>query len=235
MVNRGWRPWASWVYNNGGAVVEKNEQGLATAVALTDPKAVEALQFVQDLMYKHEVAPRPDIETEMGGFELFASGRVAMMINNPSAVSQYRTIEAFKWDVATLPLGQATRRGTGGGGTGWAISAGTKNPAMAWEFLKFIASPEAELEEVAIGATTPARVSVVTSPQFLDPSKAPAHARAFADAQEYVVRDPVHARWPEVFQRVVTTNMDQLWSNAKTAAEVAEAIKAAGDPLFAQS
>jgi multiple sugar transport system substrate-binding protein len=171
----------------------------------------------------------------MGGFELFASGRVAMMINNPSAVSQYRTIEAFKWDVATLPLGQTTRRGTGGGGTGWAISAGTKNAAMAWEFLKFIASPDAELEEVAIGATTPARVSVITSPAFLDPNKAPQHAQGFVDAQEYIVRDPVHARWPEVFQRVVTTNMDQLWSNAKTAAEVTEAIKAAGDPLLAQS
>ena len=233
LVNRGWRPWASWVYNNGAAVVEQNDQGLATAIALTDPKAVEALQFVQDLMYKHGFAPRPDIESEMGGFELFASGRVAMMINNPSAVSQYRTIDSFKWDIATLPIGAATRRGTGGGGTGWAISAGTKNPEMAWEFLKFISSQEAELDEVRIGATTPARVSVITGETFLDPSKPPANAKAFAQAQEYVVRDPVHARWPEVFQRVVTTNMDQLWSGAKTAAEVAEAIKAAGDPLFA--
>ena len=83
--------------------------------------------------------------------------------------------------------------------------------------------------------TTPARVSVVTSETFLDPSKPPAHAQAFADAQEYVVRDPVHELWPEVFQRVVTTNMDQLWSGSKSAAEVAEAIKAAGDPLFARS
>lgn len=235
LVNRGWRPWASWVYNNGGAVVEKNDQGLATAIALTDPKAVAALQFVQDLMYTHAVSPRPDIESEMGGFELFASGRVAMMINNPSSVSQYRTIEAFKWDIATLPIGGATRRGAGGGGTGWAASAGTKNPEMAWEFLKFVASEEAELDEVRIGATTPARVSVVTSETFLDPSKPPAHAQAFADAQEYVVRDPVHELWPEVFQRVVTTNMDQLWSGSKSAAEVAEAIKAAGDPLFARS
>ena len=235
LVNRGWRPWASWVYNNGAAVVEKNDQGLATAIALTDSKAVEALQFVQDLMYKHGVAPRPDIESEMGGFELFASGRVAMMINNPSSVSQYRTIDAFKWDIATLPIGGASRRGTGGGGTGWAVSAGTKHPEMAWEFLKFISSKEAELDEVRIGATTPARVSVVTSEAFLDPAKPPTNVRAFAEAQEYVVRDPVHSKWPEIFQRVVTTNMDQLWSGAKTAVEVAEAIKGTADPLFAAS
>jgi multiple sugar transport system substrate-binding protein len=62
LVNRGWRPWATWVYNNGGSVVRKNEQGLATEITLTDANAVEALQFLQDLMYKEGVAPRPDIE-----------------------------------------------------------------------------------------------------------------------------------------------------------------------------
>ena len=232
LVNRAWRPWASWIYNNGASVVERDDQGLATAIALTEPNAVEALQFVQDLMYKDQVAPRPDIETETGGFELFASGRVAMMINNPSAISQYRTIESFEWDVATLPIGKAERRGTGGGGTGWAAAATTKAPQQAWEFIKFITSKDAELAEVAIGATTPARTSVVTSEQFLDPSKPPAHAKAFADAQEYVVRDPVNARWPEVLQRVVTTNMDQLWSGAMNGEQVAQAIKSAGDPLL---
>jgi ABC-type glycerol-3-phosphate transport system substrate-binding protein len=49
LVNRGWRPWASWVYNNGAAVVKTNEQGLATEIALTDPAAIEALQLLQDL------------------------------------------------------------------------------------------------------------------------------------------------------------------------------------------
>jgi multiple sugar transport system substrate-binding protein len=186
-------------------------------------------------MYKHQVAPRPDIESETGGFELFASGKVAMMINNPSSVNQYRTIKNFRWDVATLPIGKAERRGTGGGGTGWAIGAGTKNPELAWQFLKSIASKEAELDEVLVGATTPARVSVIESKEFQDPSKPPQHSAAFAQAQKYVVRDPVHARWPEVFQRVVTTNMDQLWTNAKPAADVAAAIKKEGDALFASN
>jgi multiple sugar transport system substrate-binding protein len=232
LVNRGWRPWASWVYNNGATVVNKNDQGIATEISLTDPNAVEAMQFLQDLMYKHGVAPRPDIESEMGGFELFASGRVGMMINNPSSVNQYRTITAFKWDVATLPLGKAETRGTGGGGTGWASAAGTKYPDQAWEFLKHISSTEAELDEVGVGATTPSRISVVESKEFLDTSKGPANIAAFAQAQEYVVRDPVHVRWPEVFQRVVVSNMDTLWSGKNTAQEVADAIKAEGDKLF---
>ncbi len=234
LVNRGWRPWASWVYNNGAAVVNKDDRGVATEIALTDPKAVEAMQFIQDLMYTHEVAPRPDLESEMGGFELFASGRVAIMLTNPSAVNQFRTIEAFKWDVGALPIGKAERRGTGGGGTGWAGTAATQIPDGVWKFLAYISSPEAELDEVSVGATTPSRESVVLSEAFLDPNKPPAHARGFADAQEYVVRDPVHVNWPEVFQRVVNPNMDRLWSGSASAAEVAEAIKAEADPLLAQ-
>jgi multiple sugar transport system substrate-binding protein len=235
LVNRGWRPWASWVYNNGATVVKTNEQGLATEIALTDPAAVEALQLLQDLMYKDPVAPRPDIEAESGGFELFASGKVGIMLTNPSDVVKFRQIDAFRWDVGTLPLGKAAKRGTGGGGTGWAIGAGTKSPDVAWEFLKFVSSAEAQLDEVRVGATTPSRVSVVTSKDFADPSKPPAHVAAFAQAQEYVVRDPVHARWPEIFSRVLTPAMDQLWGGTKSAAEVAQLIKDGGDKLIKQA
>ncbi len=233
LINRGQRPWASWLYNNGGALVHRDQSGLATDCALTDPASVEALQFLQDLMYTHQVSPTPDLESEMGGFELFASGRVAMMMNNPSSVNQYRTIEAFQWDVATLPIGKAERRGTGGGGTGWAVAAATKAPDMAWAFLQHIASAEAELAEVAVGATTPARISVVTSTAFQNPDLPPKNSAAFAQAQEYVVRDPVHTAWPEITQRIYTPKMDLLWSNTNDAATVAQMIKDEADALFA--
>ncbi len=126
-------------------------------------------------------------------------------------------------------------RGTGGGGTGWAGAAATQHPGVVWEFLKHISRPEAELDEVSVGATTPARLSVVTSDAFLDPEKPPKNARAFAQAQEYVVRDPVHVLWPEITQRIYTPKMDLLWSGTNDAATVAQMIKDEADPLFARS
>lgn len=66
MVTRGVRPMASWLYNNGGALVHLNEQGIATETALTDENIVEDLQFLQDRMYVHEVAPPPDVESQTG-------------------------------------------------------------------------------------------------------------------------------------------------------------------------
>jgi multiple sugar transport system substrate-binding protein len=235
LVNRAQRPASSWIYSNGGALVNRDDRGVATSSALTDEAAVQAMQFVQDLMYVHGVAPRPDLESELGGFELFASGRVGMMVNNPSAVNRYRTIETFRWNVATLPLGATDRRGTGGGGTGWAAGASTAVPDLAWEFIKHITTPEAELDEVAVGATTPARVSVVTSEAFLNPELPPENAAAFAQAQEYVVRDPVHVLWPEIFQRIHTPKMDLLWGGTADAASVAQQIADESDPLFART
>jgi multiple sugar transport system substrate-binding protein len=235
LVNRAQRPWASWLYSNGGALVHRDQRGVATDSAMADDASVQALQFAQDLIHKHKVAPTPDIESELGGFDLFATGKVGMMINNPSAVNRYRTIETFKWNVATIPLGAAEKRGTGGGGTGWASGAATKSPDIAWEFIKYITTPQAQLDEVAVGATTPSRLSVVTSDSFLDASKPPSNAKAFAQAQEYVVRDPVHVLWPEIFQRIYSPAMDTLWGGTADAATVAKQIKDGADPLFARS
>src|SRR5690606_12126090 len=132
-------------------------------------------------------------------------------------------------------IGRSQRRGTGGGGTGWAAAAATQAPDAAWAFLQHISSAQAELDEVAAGATTPARVSVVMSDEFLSPDLPPSNSQAFAQAQEYVVRDPVHVLWPEITQRIYTPKMDELWSGAKDAATVAQEIAAEANPLFARS
>lgn len=235
LVNRSQRPWASWVYSNGGALVHRDDRGVATESAMADEKTVAALQFLQDLMYVHGVSPRPDLESEMGSAELFATGRVAIILTNPSAVNQYRSIEAFTWDVGTIPLGDADRRGTGGGGTGWATGAATQHPDEAWAFMKHITSEQAELDEVSVGATTPSRIAVVTSDAFLNPDLPPANSQAFAQAQEFVVRDPVHVNWPEITQRIYNPNMDLLWSGTEDAATVGAKIVEESAELFANA
>ena len=70
---------------------------------------------------------------------------------------------------------------------------------------------------------------------FLDPNKPPTNAKGFAQAQEYVVRDPVHVNWPEITQRIYSPTMDLLWSGTADAATVGAQIKQESDPLFVQS
>jgi multiple sugar transport system substrate-binding protein len=232
-VPRGDRLWASFVYSNGGAIVKKDKDGLAAEFALAEQPATEALQFMQDLMYKYKVAPPPSEEGGLGKVQdLLQNGQLAMWITNPSdGQASLKRVANLPYDVGVFPLGAGTKRGVGGGGTGWGVGAPTKYPDESWAFVSYISSKDAELDEVRIGQTTPARVSVATSPEFLAPP--PAHARVFADGQEYVVRDPVHTKWPDISRDVVSKIMnEELWTGKSSAAQVTQKIKAQGDPYF---
>ena len=231
-VPRANRPWASFVYSNGGAIVKKNADGLATEVALGEKAAVDALQFMQDLIHKHKVAPLPSEEAALGTPQsLLQNGRLAMWITNPGANANFKTVPGLPYDVGVFPLGATSKRGVGGGGTGWGVGATTKLPDEAWAFVSYISSKEAELDEVKIGQTTPSRISVGTSPEYL--AAPPKNAKVFSDGQEYVVRDPVHTKWPDMSRDVITKIFDeQLWNGKATAAQVTKEIKEKGDPYY---
>ncbi len=230
-VPRGNRLWASFVYSNGGAIVKKNDGG-PTEVALAEKPAADALQLMQDLIYKHKVAPLPSEEGGLGNVvSLMQQGKVAMQITNPGGNANYKTVAGLPYDVGVFPLGAASKRGVGGGGTGWAASAQTKLPEEAWQFISYIASKEAEMDEVKIGQTTPSRISVGTSPDYL--AAPPAHAKVFPDGQEFVVRDPIHKAWPDVSRDVVSKTFDeQLWTGKSSAAQATAQIKQQGDTYF---
>jgi multiple sugar transport system substrate-binding protein len=212
-------------------VIKKDGKGVATEIALNESAAVEALQFLQDLIYTHKVAPTPDAEADMGMQNFFGTGKIAMVIDNPTSAAAYRRFQNIDWDVAPLPVGKGGKRGTGGGGIAWAMVGATKNPEQGWKFLKYITSEKAQLDEVAVGGTTPSRTKVVMSDAFLKPDR-PKNARSFQQAQGYVVRDPVHVKWPQAFREVVQPTMDLLWNNKADAATVAKEIKTKVDAIF---
>jgi multiple sugar transport system substrate-binding protein len=67
-----------WVYSNGGKVVTM--EGGRPVFALTDTKAITALQFAQDLIHKHKVyALTPVGEPWDWPVSLFKEGKAAMM------------------------------------------------------------------------------------------------------------------------------------------------------------
>jgi multiple sugar transport system substrate-binding protein len=221
-------------YSNGGALVKKNADGLATELAVTERPFVDGLQFAQDLVFRHRVAPTPEQERALGSeANAFQQGKIAMWLNNPGANAQLLTA-GVPYDVGVFPIGPSgARRGLGGGGTGWAIAQPTKAPEETWAFLAYISSKEGQLDEVAIGGTTPSRVSVATGKEFLDPSRPPQNSKVFAEGQEYVVNDPVHARWPELESQVLSKLLnEQVWTNKARAAQVLREVKELGDPLL---
>lgn len=221
------------MYSNGGQIVKKDADGLAIEFALTEKPAADALQFMQDLIYKHRVAPEPSQEAGLGNqLALMQNGKLAMQITNPGGNSQYLPT-GMPYDVGVFPIGGAARRGVGGGGTGWAIAGTTRFAEEAWALLQLISSREGELGEVEIGQTTPSRISVVTGKEYMDPTRPPKGKRVFADGQEYVVRDPVAAKWPDLERDVVNKLLnEQFWTGQAPATQVLKEIKDKGDPYF---
>src|SRR5581483_10563859 len=116
----------------------------------------------------NKVAAAPDAFADQGMQGFFGTGKVGMVIDNPSQYGAYIKFDKFEWDVAPFPIGpKGTKRGVGGGGTAWAMLAATKNPDAAWKFLQFMTSEKAQQQEVAAGATTPSRTKVVQSDAFI--------------------------------------------------------------------
>lgn len=215
----GFRAWWIWVTANGGSFF--NADG--TACVLNEPPAVEALQFLADLIHVHQVAPPLDVASEMGGATLFQSGITAMETWWP-AIGYMRTniADKFEWDVAPHPAG-AAGKSTAGGGTGHTISAHSAHPEEAWEFLKFVISQPTVERWTDIMGVVPPLQSVAESETFLKPDQPPEHILVFTEGSEYLKPDPQHPSFTQASQ-IAVSELQRLWIGGTTAQEVADDI-----------
>ena len=204
-VKTDFRSWWVWVTANGGEFF--NEDG--TECVLNQPAAVEAFQFMADLIHVHEVAPPMDVASEMGGATLFESGITAMETWWPAIGYMRENIgDKFVWDIAPHPAGAAGKTCTGGG-TGHAISAFSQHPDEAWEFLKFVASPECVEPWTDIMGIVPPLQSVAESEVFLKPGEPPMHINVFTEGAAYLRPDPRHPKFTQAAQ-IAGSELDRL-------------------------
>lgn len=113
-----------------------------------DPATIQAVQFWSDLPNKLHYAPTA-AETQAvqaGSPNLFMTGRIAMWLEYTSLLSQYTAITDFDWGIAAWPHASNEQRPSHQGDwiEQWAIINQTKNPDGAWEFMKFLVSPQGQ-------------------------------------------------------------------------------------------
>jgi multiple sugar transport system substrate-binding protein len=91
----------------GTAFVDKPLE--PTAFQMTDPKVVESMRYVQDMMWSKHVAPRPDeragVAQNNGGF---ASGAYSMIADGTWSISAFQQMKD-DWAMTSLPLYQGQR------------------------------------------------------------------------------------------------------------------------------
>ena len=105
--------------NNGGAFLREDGR----ECLLTQPRAREALQFMQDLIHRHRVAPAP-ADVAQPNADLFLQGNVAWGSFGPASVAAYRRTLTFDWALGPVPLGAgAKQRSTVMDGSAWMLLA----------------------------------------------------------------------------------------------------------------
>lgn len=128
----------NFVGSNGG----KWQDGDAFVFA-DQPKTVEAVQYVVDLINKHKVAP-PAADTTTNGdktVQLFTQGKLALFQSGPYNLKNIQDGAKFPWGIAPLLKGPAGRVGVVHGVAAVA-SAKTKNKDATTKVLKWIGSAD---------------------------------------------------------------------------------------------
>jgi multiple sugar transport system substrate-binding protein len=218
------RFWMAFIWQNGGDLFNKS----LTEITIDQPKAVEALQFIQDLVYKYQVAPTPAQLESIGaaqvprGFGLFTN-RVATCIWQTYIVQDAKMIKDFKWDMAHLPK-KVTRACAISGGA-YRISSRSKNKEAAWRFAKFFQEPEAQRMIAEAGLITPFDRSIAYSDIFLKSPGAPEHHQVRLEAIEYGrPAEYQHKNYSKIVD-IATQEIDLMLLGKQDAKETARKIK----------
>ncbi len=155
-----------WLYQNDADWYDPE----AREMVFASDEAMEAIQFLGDLIHKDRAAPPPIQGADYEGPQkLFTAGRAAMIITGPWDVTPIRQGNPdLNWAVAPslTHKSQATMQG----GVSLMIPAASKHPEMAWELIKRLTATDVEVAtSLANGMTMPRKSWLESAEVQADP------------------------------------------------------------------
>ena len=185
---------APFVWSNGGEIVD--DETLPTRFTFDTPAARRALEDFLALRSVNGVVPT-DEEVEAEDDEArFANGRLAMLLESRRVTPTFRTIDAFDWDVAPLPVHQQPAGILHS--DAYCMTAGSKHKDAAWRFMEFALGRQGQEIVAKTGRTVPSLIAVSRSDAFLDPSQRPKNSQVFLDVLPTLRHVPSISTWPEI-------------------------------------
>ncbi len=132
----------NFIAMNGGKILDKP---FGQNFQLDQPPAVQALQFLVDLVNKYHVSPSAAETNNNSGvaIQLFQGGHAAMVTAGSWELTQVSQQTSIPWGVAQLPAGPNGVMSVFNGLTD-AIYVKTPHPKEAWELEKWLASSQSE-------------------------------------------------------------------------------------------
>ncbi|KRE72175.1 ABC transporter substrate-binding protein [Arthrobacter sp. Soil762] len=162
-----------WLYSNGTSMMSED---LKTA-QLTDPKLQETVGWVRDLVTKHGVAPQPKGSDP---YQLFPAGKAAMTGAGHFVTGGFEKAGFADYDILPWPTG--TTKSTVFGAGAFAVSKGSKNQELSWEFIKMLTDQQTQKQWADAGSAVPSTKTAASSQEFLS---SPKHAEEFYNSLSY--------------------------------------------------
>lgn len=212
---------APFIWMNGGDLVD--DPAAPTRLTLDTPESKDALQWFMTLQLVHKVTPDAVAEEAESSLSRFLNGRLAMFMDSRRAVPEFRTITAFDWDVAALPVGKS--RASILHADAFCLAAAGQHKEAAWIFLEFANAEAGQTILASTGRTVPSRIALSQSSVFLDPVVKPANSQAFLDAIPHIRNLPLIATWSDIEGIVNTELKNAFYGNAS----LDEALQAANE------
>jgi multiple sugar transport system substrate-binding protein len=150
----------TYVYSFGGDFLDANRQWFH----LDQPQTLAALQFYGDLAMKHHVTTSPT-ERLYNSDQGFRQEAVAMIAAGRWQVPNFARTN-LDWGVAPMPRGESSAVGVIVYNV--VMSKFSPRKTAAWEFIKFMASSQAQQQSAKSGNLIPSRITVANSPAFLN-------------------------------------------------------------------
>jgi len=196
-----------WMFANGTNLLSDDW----TKSNLKDPRVLEALQLMQDLVWKYKVSPKPPA-SHADIYSLMAAGKVAMAGGGRWPVLQMTKAGFYDFDIQYFPKWreQVTEFGLGG----VVILTSSRYPQEAWQWAKFLSSKGAHELMTKVGQSIPARRSVAESPAMfeLPPKNAKIFYESILGPNAKPVPSPptynrIEAAWRRYLGRVLANEM----------------------------
>lgn len=228
----GFSTWAlgPWTISNGSFWIDKS----FTEPWYNRPETIEAVQFVHDLIWTHNVAPSGDFNSA----EAFAAGTLGMFSGAPGTrevlIPTGMTVDDYDVVFWPSPDGE-TVNGSIWGTDGYGITQGSQHPELAWEMVKELVSVDAMsnlLSGEFASASAPARNSLANDPRLVEAS--PANFQFFYDALangRTVINSPIFAELNEIHARYLS----QAWANEISVEDAMNSIQAEMETAIADN
>ena len=151
------------LWANGGEFSNQNCE-----VLYNSPEAVETMEFWVDLVHEHKIAPKSSISWKSDArYNAFITEKLAMFLGgNFNITTIQKDAPNLEYGVTYLPKPKDGHFSSFAGGNVIGITSQSKNPSLAWEFIKFATSKDVMIDVMAKNRVLPGRPNLFDNKYF---------------------------------------------------------------------